>query len=271
MIGSVIAEHYKDYDGFVILHGTDTMAYTASALSFMLKGLNKPVILTGSQIPLCETRSDGRDNLITSMIIAGEGKVREVCIYFGGLLLRGNRATKYSADGMQAFVSPNYPPLATAGISIQYNESAFLRHRSEKFECRPFADAAIGVLKIFPGIRFSLFESIITDRLKGIVLETFGSGNMPDDGSLVPILEKARENGTVVTVCSQCPQATVDMGTYEAGSVLRKEGAACGRDMTTEAAVAKLYYLFSVYDSAEQVKFNMERDIRGELSQKFEL
>lgn len=271
LIGSLVAENYDKYDGFVILHGTDTMAYTASALSFMLKGLNKPVILTGSQIPLCETRSDGRDNLITSMIIAGEGKVREVCIYFGGLLLRGNRATKYSADGMQAFVSPNYPPLATAGISIQYNESAFLRHRSEKFECRPFADAAIGVLKVFPGIRFELFESIISDRLKGIVLETFGSGNMPDDGSLVPVLEKARKNGTVVTVCSQCPQATVDMGTYEAGSVLRKEGAACGRDMTTEAAVAKLYYLFSVYDSAEQVKFNMERDIRGELSQKFEL
>jgi L-asparaginase len=168
-------------------------------------------------------------------------------------------------------VSPNYPPLATAGISIQYNEAAFLRHRSETFECRPFTNVPIGVLKIFPGIRFDLFESIISDKLRGIVLETFGSGNMPDDGSLVPVLEKARENGTVVTVCSQCPQATVDMSTYEAGSALRKAGAASGRDMTTEAAVAKLYYLFSVYDSAEQVKFNLERDIRGELSQKFEL
>jgi len=266
-----IFENRAGFDGIVVSHGTDTMAYTASALSFMLKGLNKPVILTGSQIPLCETRSDGRDNLITSMMIAGEGKVREVCIYFGSLLLRGNRATKYSADGMQAFVSPNYPPLATAGISIQYNESAFLRHRSEKFECRQFTDVPIGVLKIFPGIRFDLFESIISDKLKGIVLETFGSGNMPDDGNLLPILEKARQNGTVVTVCSQCPQATVDMSTYEAGSALQKAGAACGRDMTTEAAVAKLYYLFSVYSSAEQFKFNLERDIRGELSQKFEL
>jgi L-asparaginase len=232
----------------------------------MLKGLNKPVILTGSQIPLCETRSDGRDNLITSMMIAGEGKVREVCIYFGGLLLRGNRATKYSADGMQAFVSPNYPPLATAGISIQYNEAAFLRHRSETFECRPFTNVPIGVLKIFPGIRFDLFESIISDKLRGIVLETFGSGNMPDDGSLVPVLEKARENGTVVTVCSQCPQATVDMSTYEAGSALRKAGAASGRDMTTEAAVAKLYYLFSRGLSRDEIRSRMERSIRGEMS-----
>ena len=271
MIGSVIAEHYKDYDGFVILHGTDTMAYTASALSFMLKGLNKPVILTGSQIPLCETRSDGRDNLITSMMIAGEGKVREVCIYFGGLLLRGNRATKYSAEGMQAFVSPNWPPLATAGISIQYNESAFLQHRSEKFELRPFADIPIGVLKVFPGIRFELFESVIAGRLKGVVLETFGAGNIPDDEGLLPLLKKAEENGTVLTVCSQCVQATVDMSTYEAGSALRKAGAVTGHDLTTEAAVAKLYYLFSVYSDAGSVKFNMERDIRGELTSRIEL
>ncbi len=271
MIGRVIADHYEDYDGFVILHGTDTMAYTASALSFMLKGLNKPVILTGSQIPLCETRSDGRDNLITSMMIAGAGKVREVCIYFGGLLLRGNRATKYSADGMQAFVSKNYPPLATAGISIHYNESAFLQRRSERFECRPFANIPIGVLKVFPGIQFELFESIIAGKLKGVVLEAFGAGNMPDDASLLPILRKAHENGTVLTVCSQCVQATVDMSAYEAGSTLRRAGAVSGRDMTTEAAVAKLYYLFSVYDDPAHVRFNMERDIRGELTQKNEL
>lgn len=272
MIGSVIAENYTKYDGFVILHGTDTMAYTASALSFMLKGLNKPVILTGSQIPLCETRSDGRDNLITSMMIAGEGKVKEVCIYFGGMLLRGNRTTKYSADGMQAFVSPNYPPLATAGISIQYNESAFLHHRSEKFECRPFADVPICVLKIFPGIQFELFKPIIATNLKGIVLETFGAGNVPDnDGGLMPILKMAEENKTVITVCSQCLQATVDMNAYEAGSSLRRAGAVSGHDMTTEAAVAKLYYLFSVYDDAYRVKFSMERDIRGELTPKNEL
>ena len=268
-IGGIIAENYDNYDGFVILHGTDTMAYTASALSFMLKGLGKPVILTGSQIPLCETRSDGRDNLITSMIIAGAGKPREVCIYFGGMLLRGNRATKYSADGMQAFQSPNYPPLATAGISIIYNESAFLRRRSEHFEFKPLADdVPIGVIKVFPGLRFDLFDSIITDKLNGVVIETFGSGNIPDDqGVLLPMLERAEQNRTVVAVCSQCPQATVDMGTYEAGGGLKRAGAVCGRDMTTEAAVAKLYYLFSVYDDIESIKFNMERDIRGELTQ----
>ncbi|MBR4445230.1 MAG: asparaginase [Solobacterium sp.] len=266
-IGQIITDSYTLYDGFVILHGTDTMAYTASALSFMLKGLNKPVILTGSQIPLCETRSDGRDNLITSMIIAGAGKVREVCIYFGGLLLRGNRATKYSADGMQAFVSPNYPPLATAGISIQYNEAALLRHHSDRFEFRPLANVPIGVIKVFPGIRFELFESVLTGKLRGVVIETFGSGNIPDvEGKLLPLLERARESGTVVTVCSQCPQATVDINAYEAGQLFVQAGAVSGRDMTTEAAVAKLYYLFSVSQDSERIHFNMERDIRGELT-----
>ncbi len=266
-IGSLIAENYHIYDGFVILHGTDTMAYTASALSFMLKGLNKPVILTGSQIPLCETRSDGRDNLITSMIIAGTQKVKEVCIYFGGLLLRGNRTMKYSADGMQAFVSPNYPPLATAGISIQYNENAFLKHRADHFECRLFEDVPIGVIKVFPGIPFELFDALISEKMKGIVIEAFGSGNIPEKG-LLPILQKARRNNVVITVCSQCPQSTVDMSTYEAGSILRKAGAVSGRDMTSEAAVTKLYYLFSVYDDIDRIKFNMERDIRGEMIQK---
>ena len=269
MIGKIIAERYDSYDGFVILHGTDTMAYTASALSFMFKNLHKPVILTGSQIPLCETRSDGRDNLITSMMIAGSGKVREVCIYFGGILLRGNRATKYSADGMRAFGSPNYPELATAGISIHYNDPVFLHPRSREFQFIPLRNVPIGVIKVFPGIQFKLFESIMTDKLKGIVIETFGSGNIPDDsGELLPVLRKAKENGVVTVVCSQCPQATVDMSAYEAGSILRKAGAVSGRDMTTEAAVAKLYYLFSVYDDIERIKYTMERDIRGEMTQK---
>ena len=272
VIGEIITERYSRYDGFVILHGTDTMAYTASALSFMLKGLNKPVILTGSQIPLCETRSDGRDNLITSMIIAGAGKVREVCIYFGGVLLRGNRSTKYSADGMQAFVSPNYPPLATAGISIQYNEGSLLHRRSDRFELRPLANVPIGVIKVFPGIRFELFESVLTGKLRGVVIETFGSGNIPDiEGKLLPLLEKARENGTVVTVCSQCPQATVDINAYETGHMFVQAGAVSGRDMTTEAAVAKLYYLFSVYRDPERIHYSMERDIRGELTPKEDL
>ncbi len=269
MIGSMIRDHYADFDGFVILHGTDTMAYTASALSFMFKNLNKPVILTGSQIPLCETRSDGRDNLITSMLIAASGKVREVCIYFGGLLLRGNRAMKFSADGMQAFISPNYPPLARAGIAIQYDHAAVHRPGNGAFECRLLDDVPIGVLKVFPGIRFDLFASIITDKLKGIVIETFGSGNIPDqEGVLKPLLEKAAANGTVIVITSQCPQATVDMRTYKAGSILHQSGALSGHDMTTEAAVAKLYYLFSTSKNTDRIRFYMERDIRGELTQK---
>lgn len=267
IIGSIIAEKKDDYDGFVILHGTDTMAYTASTLSFMLQNINKPVILTGSQIPLCETRSDGRDNLITSMIIAGEGKVKEVCIYFGGLLLRGNRSTKYSADSMRAFDSPNYPLLANAGISIQYNESAFLKIKNRPFRFQTFKDVPIGVISVFPGFRFELFESIITEKLKGIVIETFGSGNIPnDEKELLPILKKARDNGVVIVVCSQCPQATVDMSIYETGNTLKKAGAVSGKDLTTEAAVAKLYYLFNRYDDIEKIKKYMEKNICGELS-----
>lgn len=266
-ISQIVADHYDQYDGFVILHGTDTMAYTASALSFMLKGLNKPVILTGSQIPLCEVRSDGRDNLITSLLIAKEGRVREVCIYFGGLLLRGNRASKYSALGMRAFESPNYPILAHAGISIQYNEDAFLKRKEEYFELKLFKEVPIGVIRIFPGFRFDVLEDILTEKLRGVVIETFGSGNIPfDNGTLLPMLEKAKKNGVVFVVCSQCPQAIVDMNAYEAGSLLKKAGALSGRDMTSEAAVTKLYYLFSVCEDIDQIKKMMEEDLCGELT-----
>ena len=265
-IGKIIADSYEKYDGFVVLHGTDTMAYTASAMSFMFRGLNKPVILTGSQIPLCETRSDGRDNLITSLVIAGSGKVREVCVYFGGLLLRGNRTTKYSADGMQAFVSPNYPALATAGIEIQYNEPAIEEGKEERFSFTPMDEVAIGVLKVFPGINFSLFRPMLAGVLKGVVIETFGSGNTPDDsGALEAMAEESR--GTVIVVCSQCTQATVNMSAYEAGAPLRKIGAVSGKDMTTEAAVAKLYYLFSICSDIGKIKEQIEKDLAGELTE----
>lgn len=268
MIGRIIADNKEKYDGFVILHGTDTMAYSASTLSFMLQNINKPVILTGSQIPLCETRSDGRDNLITSMIIAGEGRVKEVCIYFGGLLLRGNRATKYSADNMKAFESPNYPVLASAGISIQYNDSSLLKTSNRPFKFQPFKDVPIGVISVFPGFKFEYFESIITEKLKGVVIETFGSGNIPnEEKELLPIIKKANKNGSVIVVCSQCPQATVDMSVYETGKALRKAGAVSGKDLTTEAAVAKLYYLFNHYTDINKIKTAMEKNICGELTQ----
>ncbi|MBR5730602.1 MAG: type I asparaginase [Firmicutes bacterium] len=264
-IGRLIADSYDSYDGFVILHGTDTMAYTASALSFMLEALDKPVILTGSQIPLCKIRSDGRDNLINALLIAAEGRVREVCIFFGGKLLRGNRATKYSADELIAFVSPNYPALAETGISVVYNEPAFLKKQPGAFSFQPLDEIPIGVIKVFPGIQFSLFEQILTEKLKGIVIETFGAGNIPQGGSeLLPIVRKAIANDTIITVCSQCPQGTVSLGTYETSSALGSAGAVSGRDLTTEAAVAKLYYLFSKGYSTEEIKRLMEISICGE-------
>ena len=203
-IASVIYENYKDYDGFVVLHGTDTMAYTAAALSFILDGLDKPVVLTGSQIPLSELRSDGRDNLVTSVLIAADGVAREVSLYFSGRLLRGNRATKMSADRLVAFDSPNYPPLAEVGIDVKYNRAVIKRRTHSELVYRPMSDVPIGVIKVFPGIQFGLFESIMTDKLSGVVLETFGAGNIPSDsGALIPIIKRAFESGTVITVCSQ--------------------------------------------------------------------
>ena len=266
-IGAVIYENYDKYSGFVILHGTDTMAYTASALSFILEDLNKPVILTGSQIPLSEIRSDGRDNLITSIIIASQGVACEVCLYFSGILLRGNRAMKMSADGLVAFDTPSYPHLADVGISIRYNHASLLKRRSGEIKYHPFKNVPIGVLKVFPGIQFGLFEQIMTERLSGIVLETFGAGNIPKgDGGLLPIIAKAFDSGSVVTVCSQCPSGTVTLGAYETSSQLKSAGAVGGKDMTTEAAVAKLYYLFSLGYDKDVIKSMMEKNICGELT-----
>ncbi|MBQ7357817.1 MAG: asparaginase [Clostridia bacterium] len=267
VIAEEIEKRYDDYCGFVVLHGTDTMAYTASALSFMLENLNKPVILTGSQIPLCEIRSDARDNLIESLMIAADGKAREVCLYFGGKLLRGNRATKYSADGLEAFRSPNCLYLAEAGIEIKYS-NALLRAPSDKpFKVTRLSPIPIGVIKIFPGIQFELFEPIMTDKLRGIVIETFGAGNVPGgENELLPIIKKAIANGTVITVCTQCPNGRVTLGAYETSMMLKDAGAVCGYDLTTEAAVAKLYYLFSRGYDSDKIKELMETDLCGELT-----
>ena len=266
-IGNVISVNHDRYDGFVVLHGTDTMAYTASALSFTLRNNSKPVILTGSQIPLCEIRNDARDNLITAMLVAADDRVHEVCLYFGGKLLRGNRSIKYSADDLIAFESPNYLPLAEAGIEIRYNSALLLPPCKGKFSLQILREVPIGVIKVFPGIQFELFDSIMTERLKGIVIETFGAGNIPGSAdALLPIIRKASDNGTIIIVCSQCPHGTVALGAYETSAALRDAGAVSGYDITTEAAVAKLYYLFSRGLDEQEIRSRMERSLRGEIT-----
>ena len=245
------------------------MAYTASALSFMLEGLNKPVVLTGAQIPLCMMRSDGLDNIVNAILIAASGRVREVCLFFGGKLLRGNRSTKTSADLLEAFDSPNAPCLAETGIEIQYHQGELLPGQPGPLRLQEFVEVPIGVLKVFPGIQFSLFESIMTEKLKGVVLEAFGAGNIPSgaDSQLLPLVERAYRNGTIITVCSQCPQGSVSLGTYETSRGLARADAVSGGDMTIEAAVTKLYYLFSCGYDKETIREKMEQNLRGERSE----
>ena len=266
-IAEAIETRYGNYDGFVVLHGTDTMAYSASALSFMLEGLTKPVIFTGSQIPLSELRSDGKDNLITSVLIASQAKVHEVCLYFGSDLMRGNRATKFSSDHLIAFSSPSYTELAKAGIDIQYRPKAFLdQGESTELNVHYLKDTRLAVIKVFPGIKFDLFTPVV-DEMQGVILETFGAGNIPNyDKALSSLIEKAAARGTIVVVCTQCPQGSVMLGAYEAGSELVKAGAVSGFDMTTEAAVAKLSYLLSRDIPLDQARKLMETNLRGELS-----
>lgn len=265
-IGEKVYENYDNYDGFVILHGTDTMAYSASALSFMLENNSKPIVFTGSQIPLCELRNDARDNLITSIMIAASD-INEVCLYFGGKLLRGNRSIKYSSDGLIAFKSPNYPLLGLAGINIEIDKNNLLPKENKRINLIRLKDNPIGVIKIFPGIQYNLFKNIMTKDLKAVVIETFGSGNIPDNnGSLLPIIKQAFDNGILVVICSQCIHGKVALGTYETSNSLKQAGAISGYDITTEAAVAKLYYLLSKGLSKEEIKTQMETNIRGELS-----
>ncbi|NJM06415.1 asparaginase, partial [Candidatus Gracilibacteria bacterium] len=268
-IAAVIAAHYNDYDGFVVLHGTDTMAYTASALAFMLRNLRKPVLLTGSQIPLCELRSDGRDNLITALIVAARYRLPEVCLLFGDCLLRGCRATKLSATGFDAFESPNFPVLGSFGIHIEIAERLLLP--------MPAADAplavqtidpelAVGALRLFPGISARLIARVL-EPLSGLVLEAYGAGNAPaNDGALLDVLAAATARGVVIVVCTQCVRGGVDLSTYATGAALARAGAISGFDMTAEAALAKLRYLFSAGYSSAQARRLMQQDLRGELS-----
>jgi len=268
-----IAEDIKKndhrFDGFVVLHGTDTMAYTASALPFLLSGLRKPVVLTGAQIPLCEVRNDARENLITAMMIAANFDIPEVCLCFGNKLLRGNRSVKVNADGFDAFASPNFPALGSVGVEIKINRNLVLPppDRACRLEIESLSKARAAVMRLFPGIPAEIFTGLFKAPIKGIVLETYGIGNGPEnDDALITALKKACDNGIIVVNCTQCLKGTVDMEGYVTGSALAAAGVISGFDMTVEAALAKMFYLFSQDLTTDALKKMMQTDLRGELS-----
>ncbi len=267
-IAQDIEKHYDRYDGFIVLHGTDTMAYTASALPFMLKGLRKPVIITGAQIPLCEIRNDARENLITAILIAAKFAIPEVCLCFGSQLLRGNRSIKIDADGFEAFSSPNFPPLGRVGIEIKIHWDLILppAEKSEAVAVRPMRESRVGVLRLFPGISADIVRNILQPPIKGIVLETYGIGNGPQDASLISELKTASDRGIVIVNCTQCIKGSVNMADYATGSTLAQAGVISGFDMTVEAALAKMAYLFSRNLEPRDVRMQMQVNLRGELS-----
>ena len=270
----IIADNYDYYDGFVILHGTDTMAYTASALSYTLENLTKPVILTGSQLPIGQLRTDGKENLITSIEIAsakhpdGSALVPEVGIFFNGHLMRGNRTTKQSADNFNAFESFNYPHLVDAGVNIAYKEELILKpNRSAPMTPHFRLDNNVIVFTIFPGIREDLVRHIIaTPNLRSIVMRTFGSGNAPQSPWLIKALKEATANGKTIVNISQCMAGSVEMGRYDTGYQLKSAGVISGHDSTVESAVTKLMYLQARFADQDQVSHYMMQNIRGEMT-----
>ncbi len=261
-----IQKNYQQYDGFLILHGTDTMAYTASALSFMLENLDKPVILTGSQIPLTDVRTDARQNLIDALYIASHYELNEVCLYFHDFLLRGNRCKKMSSTRYTAFESPNFPPLAVLEKDIHWQTEQLLQKTAQAFNPVMMQDITIGNVKLFPGISFEHLAQLFEQPLHAVIIGTYGLGNAPSDDAFLASLKKANERGIVLINCTQCPHGYTDMQTYAAGHSLADLGMISAADMTMEAVIAKLYYLFSCGWSVTQVKEKMQENLRGELT-----
>lgn len=271
-IAEMIRGEYHQYDGFVILHGTDTMAYTAAALSFMLENLSKPVILTGSQLPIGTLRTDGKENLVTAIEIAGAQEngvalVPEVAIYFEYRLLRGNRTRKYNTEHFDAFQSPNYPVLAEAGIHIQYNRLAIRRPGNGQLIVHNEFESGIFILKLFPGIRTELIRSIAESPvLKGLVLETFGAGNAMTDPAFIAVIMSLTARGIPVMDITQCYGGAVMLGRYETSVQLRDAGVISGADISTEAAVTKMMLLLGRGLRGKELEAGLKADLAGEIT-----
>ena len=272
-MATMIEENYEIYDGFVILHGSDTMSYSASALSFMLENLSKPVIFTGSQLPIGDLRTDAKENLITAIQIASlqvknKPVIQEVGLYFEYKLYRGNRTTKINAEHFKAFTSPNYPALAESGVHLKVEQHLFfLQKTTKKLIVHKNLDDRVFVLKLFPGLNESALKSIINiPNLKGIVLETYGAGNAPTDDWFIKTLEDAINKGIHIINVTQCSGGSVNMGQYETSTALKKLGIISGKDITTEAAITKLMYLLAQNVSHTSFKTIFETSLRGELS-----
>lgn len=266
-IADDIRDNYNKYDGFVILHGTDTMAYTASALSFMLENLGKPVIITGSQIPIAELRSDGQANLLNSLHLAANYPINEVTLFFNNQLMRGNRSTKSHADGFSAFTSPNLPPLLEAGINIQISKEVNVDAKPQgTFRVHNITPQPIGVITMYPGISHEVIRNTLMQPVNAMILLTFGVGNAPQNPQLLAHLKEASERGVIVVNLTQCLAGKVNMGGYATGCALAEAGVISGYDMTPEAALAKLHFLLSQNLSYQEVKKQMQQVLRGEMS-----